>query len=46
MSARTGMLPLELRAARASHSFDLPPISEGVPWLDKYMLMAIVVASC
>ena len=35
------MLPLEYEPPGVS-SFDLPPIFESVPWLDKYVLMATV----
>jgi F-type H+-transporting ATPase subunit a len=35
------MLPLEYEPPGVE-SFDLPPIFEGVPWLDKYVLMAAV----
>jgi F-type H+-transporting ATPase subunit a len=35
------MLPLEYEPPGVS-SFDLPPIFDSVPWLDKYLLMATV----
>ena len=35
------MLPLEYEPPGVD-SFDLPPIFESVPWLDKYVLMATV----
>ena len=35
------MLPLEYEPPGVE-SFDLPPIFEGLPWLDKYVLMAAV----
>ena len=37
-----GLIPLEGFEAPGVHSFDVPPIFDGVPWFDKYMLQAIV----
>jgi F-type H+-transporting ATPase subunit a len=41
VSNPVSLLPLEFEAPGV-HSFDLPPIFEGVPWFDKYMLQAVV----
>ena len=42
----SGLVPLETAGdgfeAPGVHSFDVPPLFEGVPWFDKYMLQAII----
>jgi F-type H+-transporting ATPase subunit a len=37
-----GLIPLEGFEAPGVHSFDIPPLFDGAPWFDKYMLQAIV----
>ncbi len=42
MSGLLSLMPLEGFEPPGVGSFDLPPIFEGVPWFDKYMLQATV----
>ncbi len=44
MSVWTGLIPLEGTGfeAPSADSFNLPPLFEGLPWFDKYLLQALV----
>ncbi|GAA1847868.1 F0F1 ATP synthase subunit A [Microlunatus capsulatus] len=42
MSGWTGLMPMETFEPPGVESFDLPPLIPGLPWFDKYMLMAVV----
>ncbi len=42
MSGLTGLMPMETFEAPGVESFGLPPLIPGVPWFDKYMLMALL----
>ena len=42
MSGLSALVPLEGYEPPGVESFNLPPLFEGAPWLDKYMLQAFV----
>jgi F-type H+-transporting ATPase subunit a len=42
VSGWTGLMPMETFEPPGVESFDLPPLIPGLPWFDKYMLMALV----
>ena len=42
MSGWTSLVPMEGYEPPGVQSFDLPPIIEGLPWFDKYLLQAFV----
>jgi F-type H+-transporting ATPase subunit a len=42
VSGWTGLMPMETFEPPGVESFDVPPLIPGVPWFDKYMLMALL----
>jgi F-type H+-transporting ATPase subunit a len=42
VSGLTGLIPMEGYAPPSTESFAFPPLFEGLPWFDRYLLQALV----